>query len=105
MREEGMDGVATFMHHGGDITHLACSIHEYKWRSRFRQRAIVTAWCLSFPAVQVQSSHLFHLGKTFSEKGMHLVEAGYGFIYQLFSIYKRCQGLYTLRFCIGIPWT
>src|SRR6476620_5885690 len=33
MRQERMNGVAAFMYHGGNITHLSRSIHENEWRA------------------------------------------------------------------------
>src|SRR5690348_16734468 len=105
MTKERMDSMATFMHHGGHITHLPGGIHEYKRRTCFRQRTVVTSGRLAFPAVKVQPSHFLHFHEALTKEWMHLVEAGDGLVHQFFSIDKRRQGLYAFRFCIGIPWT
>src|SRR6476469_4616822 len=96
--QKGMNGVTTFMHHGGYIAHLPCRIHENKRSAGFRKRTIITTRSLAFPAIQVQPSHLFHPDEAFREERVELPEAFNGFVDQLISGVKRSEGSDTFGF-------
>src|SRR5689334_15219447 len=100
-----MNGMTTFMDHGGYIIQLSCSIHENKWCSTFRKGAVITTGCFSFTAIQVKVTHCFHLAQAICKEGTELTENPDGFIYQLFSSLKRMKRLHTFRFSVNIPGT
>src|SRR5678815_5586464 len=55
--EKAMNCMTTFMDHGGNITHLACCIHENKRSAGFCQWTVVPSGSLSFPTIQIKAFH------------------------------------------------
>ena len=102
--EEGVNGMATFMHHGDDIAHGAGGIHKYKWHTGFRQRAVVATRGFALAAFKIEAVHLLHGLQAAAEVWAEIVKYFYCFFAQLCATGKRVQWFYASWFGITIPW-
>ena len=100
-----MYSMAAFMHHSGDIIHLAGSIHKNKWGSAFSQRAIISSRGFPFRLSRSRCPISFIFLRQSPKKDLNSSKQAIVFSSQLFSCFKRTQRLYTCGLCLYIPWT
>ena len=103
MRQERMYGMATFVYHSGHNRHVAGGVHEYERCTAFGKWHIVSAGCFADAAIQIKVFEFVHLYQAFGKEWIELMEAGDGFLQQVFTICERTKRLKTLWFCFSIP--
>src|SRR6516164_5811927 len=103
MGQKGVNGMASFMNHGGDITHLSRRIHKDERRPRFSQWTIVASRRFSLAAFQVKAVHGLHGSKAIPEKWTHTVKTVHCLFQEFPARGKRAEGFPARRFGLHIP--